>query len=75
LQIFFFNGKIYFIYKGIKSQVLHQKEKIKTPKTFQRKTTSTLKMLKPLTTTPQRTNTANSDQLGTRSDFASNVQL
>jgi len=29
---FFFNGKIYYIYKGIKSQVLHQKEKIKNTK-------------------------------------------
>jgi hypothetical protein len=56
----------YIIYKGIKSQALRQKEKIKTPKKPQRKTTSTLKMLSPLTATPQRTNTANSDQLGTR---------
>ena len=32
-------------------------------------------MLKPLTIASQRTNTANNDQLGTRSDFASNVQL
>jgi len=34
LSIFliFFNDKIYYIYKGIKSQGLHQKEKIKTPK-------------------------------------------
>jgi len=60
------NDKIYIIYKGIKSQVLHQKEKIKTPKTPQRNTTSTLKMPNPLTTTTQRTNTASSDQLGTQ---------
>jgi len=30
--VFFFNGKIYYIYKGIKSQELHQKEKIKHQK-------------------------------------------
>jgi len=29
---FFLNGKIYNIYNEIKSQILHQKEKIKTPK-------------------------------------------
>jgi len=65
LSIFliFFNGKILYIYiyKGIKSQGLHQKEKIKTPKNPP-KTTSTLKLLKPLTAALQRTNTANSDQ-------------
>jgi len=50
------------VYKGIKSQVLHQKEKIKTPKNPQGKTTNTLKMPNPLTTAPQKTNTANNDQ-------------
>ena len=58
--IFFFESQniIYiYIYNGIKSQVLHRKEKIKTPKTP--------KMSNPLTTAPQRTNIANTDQLGT----------
>ena len=65
-MIFFLNGKILYINKGIKSQVLHRKEKIKTPKNPYRKTISTLKMPSPQTITPQRTKTATSDQLGTR---------
>ena len=64
--IFFFNGKILYMNKGIKFQVLHQKEKIKTPKNPYRKTISALKMSSPQTITPQRTKTATSDQLGTR---------
>jgi hypothetical protein len=40
---FFLNGKIYYIYKRIKSQVLHQKEKINTPKTPKEKPPAPLK--------------------------------
>jgi len=40
---FFLNGKIYYIYKGIKSQVLNQKQKMKTPKTPKEKPPTPLK--------------------------------
>jgi len=75
MQSFFFWMVKYIIYKRIKSQVLHQKEKIKTHKTPKEKPLTPSKSLIPWQqllkepTPPailQRTNTANSDQLGTR---------
>jgi len=55
----------YIIYKGLNPKY-YTKKKSKHQKLPQRKTTSTLKMPKPLTTTPQKANTANTDQFGTR---------
>jgi len=53
----------YIIYnRGLNPKITPKREN----KTTKEKTINTLKMLNPLTTTPQRTNIANSDQLGTR---------
>jgi len=76
-MIFFLNDKMYYIYiyiRGLNLKYYTKKRKWKHHKAL-KKNHQHPKMPKPLTTSPQRTNTANSDQLGTWSDFASNVQL